>query len=224
MNQKHIGLIFGPNGVGKGTLATKLAGNFEYIHLNMGNLIREWIKYERHAELQELLDAGELIADEYIKEILDYEYPRMALNRKFKNIVFEGMPRRISQVEILKKFCEYHDYSIRWIIVLDAPLDVILERVSQRVIAPDGNVYHLTYNPPPARYTPSELQTRPDDRPDVVRRRYEEYVSNSLACVSDPFFDGVELLRIDGTKGIEEVYQQAQVFLQKMIAVDDVIH
>ncbi len=213
MTKKSIGLLFGPNGVGKGTLGRRLSKQFGYMHITTGELIRDWIREEKHPELKEIINAGHLLPDELMKEILDYEYPRLKLNSSRKDIIFDGFPRKKSQIRLFDKFCYYHDYDLKWIVVLEAPLEIILERLTGRVLAPDGNVYHLTHNPPPDHFTQEQLKQRLDDRPEVVERRYQEYIGKTKECLSDEYFQGIPTITIDATKSIDEVSKEADRFV-----------
>jgi len=211
---KQIGLIFGPNGVGKGTLANHIEEQFNYIHINMGNLIREWIVETNNHTYQHIIDNGEMVEDTIVKQILSNKFKE--LSHSSSPVIMEGIPRRHSQVAILKEISETYKFQISYIIVLNAPLKEILHRVEHRVMAPDGNVYHLELNPPPAHFSPDQLVKRLDDRPEIVTKRYENYMVNTLECLSDTFFKDVPTLNIDGTQSIPAVYAQAEEFLQTL--------
>jgi adenylate kinase len=216
VSTKQIGLIFGPNGVGKGTLAKHLAETCHLTHINMGNLIREWIHTTESHHMQSLIDEGEMVPDPIVEQILNNRFEEIEKkhHKETVQIVMEGIPRKRDQVSILKNICQKYGYDITWIIVLNAPLDNLLERVKDRVMAPDGNVYHLTLNPPPAHFKKEDLVKRLDDRPHIVKKRYENYVINTLESLSDSFFATVPLFNIDSTQSIAQVFIQAESFLQ----------
>jgi adenylate kinase len=209
VTKKSIGFIFGPNGVGKGTLADLVSEKFQYYHYNMGAVVREYADMRGHEDIKKLVDNGILVDDEFIHDTLLDKIEHL----RYQNIVFDGVPRRNVQVSFMQEICDKHGFSPEWVIVLHAPMDVIMERLTERVMAPDGKVYHLRYNPPPAHYKPEELVTRPDDRPEVVQKRYEDYVTLSLECLSHPFFLDIPTFTIDATKSISEVCHQAELFL-----------
>lgn len=212
MRKKSIGFIFGPNGVGKGTLAETISEKFEYYHYNMGEVVREFADKKGNEEIKQLVDNGILVDDDFIHSSLAEKIKEL----RYDNIVFDGVPRKFSQVHFIQELCEYHGYSPEWVIVLNAPVEVILERLSQRVMGPDGKVYHLTYNPPPAHFTPDQLHTRPDDRAEVVQKRYEDYVTLTLECLSHPFFLDIPTLNIDATQSITKVCEKATDFIAEI--------
>lgn len=214
--KNKMGFVFGPNGVGKGTLAQGLSESLGYKALNMGNMIREWIDMNKRYDLMKIMDEGDFIDDSIVEESLKAKFIQLKEQNQLGNLIMDGVPRRHSQVKILKDICEKYNYLPEWIIVLSAPLEEILGRVRQRVVAPDGNVYHLVLNPPPAHFQASELHPRPDDRPEVVKKRYEYFIKDTFECLSDPFFANTKVLSIDGTKSIHEVYEEAEGFLEEL--------
>lgn len=212
--KKKIGIIFGPNGAGKGTLAERLCIEYDYAYLNMGQTIREWINkdLEKNRHLRKEINNGNLIDDTVVEEALREKFESIHKS-KHKDMVFDGLPRRRTQVAFIKDLCEKYDYSIEWIIVLSISLEEVLERVSQRVVAPDGTVYHYKFNPPPAEIDPKTLKHRKDDRPAIVKKRYNELMINSLDCLSHPFFKDVKVANIDASESIEQVFDEACAFL-----------
>lgn len=88
---------------------------------------------------------------------------------------FIGFPRTVNQAENLQKV-----QSIDLAVNLCVPFDVIINRVKGRwVHLPSGRVYNNEFNAPkvPGKddLTGENLIQREDDKPDVVRKRLEEY-------------------------------------------------
>jgi adenylate kinase len=209
VTKKSIGFIFGPNGVGKGTLADVISEKFQYVHYSMGVVVRDYALERGHEQVKELVNNGILVDDEIIREALHEKVDHL----RYDNIVFDGVPRKLSQVEFMQEICEKHNFSAEWVIVLSAPLDVLIERLSERVMGPDGKVYHLRYSPPPAHIKPEELTTRPDDRPEVIKKRYEDYMALTLECLSHPFFLEIPTISINATQSIERVCDEGVQFV-----------
>lgn len=216
MSKKHsIGIVFGPNGAGKGTLAEKLSQELGFGYLNMGNAIRDWL--HNHADTPEgikvrnMINEGDLVGDDLVSNILLHKFANAANQ---KNFIFDGFPRRNSQMDILKKICEHNNFEVKWIIMLNISLELVLERVSNRIMTPDGHVYHTIYNPPPANIPKSKLKSRKDDRPHVVEKRYKEYMINTLECLSNPYLKDALICNIDASGSIEEVRTEALTFIK----------
>lgn len=210
------GLIFGPNGVGKGTLAYHLAQEYGLSQINMGNILREWVVKNNLKDLQIKIDEGDFVEDNTVDLTLHMHFEHEKSSNTLRNIIVEGIPRKRSQVEFFSATLREFDFECNWVIVLNAPLEEIIERVSQRVTAPDGTVYHLKYNPPPKDIPREKLMIRPDDRPDIVKKRYESFMVDTIECLSDPFFADIPTVSIDGLQTIDKVFQDATDFINKL--------
>lgn len=211
--KKYIGFIFGPNGAGKGTLAKKLIEKKGYIHINNGEIIREWAAKNNRKDLLKLIDEGEFIDDLLVEKILTLKFNEIGHNHK---LLIEGFPRKSYQVKILKKLSQKYNFVPAWIIILHAPLEVLIDRLKYRVIAPDGLVYNLAFDPPPMHFKMSKLQTRSDDKPEIVRKRYEYYIVHSLECISDDYFLDSKIKTINATQTITEVFKEAIEFVNEV--------
>lgn len=211
--QKYIGFIFGPNGSGKGTLAKKLAEENDYTYISNGRVIRDWAEANNRKDLLEMIDEGEFIDDKTVSHILEEKFKTISHNQK---LLIEGVPRKASQVSFIAELSKKYNFKPLWVIVLHAPLEVLIDRVKDRVFAPDGHVYHMTLNPPPKKYKLSELYTRLDDRPEIVRKRFEYYITHTLECVSDEYFLNAQIKTIDATKPISDVFEEGRHFIKEV--------
>lgn len=211
--KKYISFVFGPNVSGKGTLTKNICDKHGYVHLNNGRVIRDWVKRNNRTDLEEKINNGEMVDDEILKIALTDFFE--ANNHNYK-IISDGAPRIYEQVELIVEMAKKYGYEPYWIIVLTAPLNVLLERVKYRVLAPDGEVYHMTLNPPPQKYRLSELTTRMDDRPEVVTKRYYHFMRKTVACLTHPEFSTLPLRFIDATLSIPDVFTEGDDFVQSI--------
>lgn len=90
-------------------------------------------------------------------------------------------------------------------VVLGADFDSLVDRVSGRRFDPKTSAtYHMTHNPPPAGVVADRCVIRPDDRPEVMRRRLATYDA-TIAGVIRQFHD-VEIVQCDSRAGIYDVF------------------
>ncbi len=213
-----MAFVFGPNGSGKGTLCQNIESQIKFLHVNLGNLVRDYISRNNRTDLAETINKGNFINDQIVSDIIfAHEAIQDIEFSPYKGILFEGFPRQVSQMEILKKLIKYKKIQPLFYIELLIDLETIINRIKYRVIAPDGKTYNLMYNPPPKDIPEQLLQKRQDDNLYVAQQRYEKYQNLTKPCLSDTFFTKLPKLIIDARQSIEDIQRQALEFIQKII-------
>lgn len=197
-------VISGPPAGGKGTQCEWLVRAFNVVHLSTGDMLRSAIQNNSPLglEAREYMLAGELVPDELIIGlILDrLEKPDCQL----RGWLLDGFPRTRTQALAMMDKGIVPDAML----VLDVPDEVVVERISGRVLDPDtGNTYHLSYNPPPTEEIAGRCIVRSDDTEETVRVRLKNYHDNCTE-VMDTFASASEVIRAIGTSAIEEIAEQ----------------
>jgi len=174
-------IILGPQGVGKGTQAAKLAKNLNLIHLSTGDLLREEIKSgsELGKKVQSIVTAGNFVDDNTMIEVVE---KKIAAHPSANGFVFDGFPRNHKQAEALDALLERLGYPILGVFVLDAPEEELLKRLIKR----------------------AEEQGREDDTPEVIQNRLRIYQQKTRPII-DYYFAQNKVLIIDGNRPIEPI-------------------
>ena len=204
-------VLFGPPGVGKGTQAELLAARFKLPHVSTGDLFRDHLK--RQTPLGQLakgyMDRGELVPDEVTVGMLRerIEQPDAA-----NGALLDGFPRSAAQAEALAKLLAEKGESLHVVLLISAPTDVLLERLSnRRTCGQCGAVYNLATNLPQqdgmCDRCGGAVMQRDDDRPEVQKKRIDVYLQQTLPLVEYYRERGL-LTEIDGSKPIQVVHQQ----------------
>ena len=174
-------IIFGPPGSGKGTYASLLKNRLGIPHISTGDLVREEIRNgtDLGSEIKKYSDAGQLVPDEVITEILK---KRLLLDIS-KGFILEGYPRSIEQARQLESITK-----IDVVINLNVPDRVIVERLSTRIQCKScGAIYNeRTLRPKTAGKCDrcgGELFKRADDQPDVILERLRIYKETSAPVI-----------------------------------------
>lgn len=207
-----IGLIFGPNGAGKGTLANGLCDKLfpHYIHLNSGKLIRDWARFNGNFDLINKIDRGEFVSNEIVHKAWDSEF----MKYKNKNLIIEGFPRKYSQNYIFQNLIVKYKYNVTWIINLYLPEIEIIKRLKNRLQDLEtGNPYHIEYNPPPQDL---KVKRRKDDTAPIVKKRFEYFIRKTIETLSYSKFLDVPIITIDARKSIDEVLSISYNFIKKV--------
>ncbi|MEL7087959.1 MAG: nucleoside monophosphate kinase [Planctomycetota bacterium] len=202
----HKYVIMGPQGSGKGTQAKLLKKELDLSHFSVGDIFRWHVQSHTKlaARIKRLIDAGNLVPDEIVEEIIKRRLSEHDWNYGF---VLDGFPRNVEQAGF---FLE--SYDIDAVIYIDVPESVTIERaLARRVCRRCKLDYNLIFHRPEKEDTcdvcGGELIKRADDNEEALRKRLDAFAEKTLPALD--LFDAKELvLRIDGTQDRESVYQE----------------
>ncbi len=201
-------VMMGPPGAGKGTQAKYISERFVIPHISTGDMLREEMSAQSDLgkKVEEVIKSGKLVDDSLMIEIVKVRLSRPDVEKGF---VLDGYPRTLSQAESLDKLLRHLGKDVEYALYVEVPKDVIIERLSSRRVCPKcGHIYNLISNPPKAEgicdvcHVP--LVTREDDKPDVVKRRYDVYYEMTFPVI-EYYRKRNVLFTIDGTLAVEKV-------------------
>jgi adenylate kinase len=182
-------LLFGPPGVGKGTHSRRLASDLGVPYVATGDMFREAAKLGLDAglEIAACLARGELVPDRLAIEMAAERLDREDAQRGF---LLDGFPRTVLQAEALERMTARTrplGPSDR-LLVLEAPVEVLVERISGRLTCKWCQASFNRSSRPPR--TPGvcdacagPLVQRGDDAASVVLTRLEEYEEKTAPVI-----------------------------------------
>jgi adenylate kinase len=196
-------VLLGPQGAGKGTQAQRISRETGAKHISTGDLVRAEIKSgsELGQTIKEYNDRGDLVPDEIIIQMM-----RPYLDEA-DSWILDGFPRNQSQAEALDEMLKEIDAELEAAVALEAPDDLLVERLSgRRTSESTGNIYHAEYDPPPedSEEDPGPFIQRKDDREDAIRHRLKIY-HEQTEPLKDYYADRGILVQVDATQPISEV-------------------
>jgi len=202
-------LIFGPPGAGKGTQAPRLATRLGIPHISTGDMLRAHVKggTPLGVEAKGYMDAGDLVPDDLVVRMLG---ERIEEDDAQSGFLLDGFPRTLPQAVALDAMLAERDRPLDCVIVLDVGEEEVVRRISGRLVAQNGRIYHELYDPPATPGVDDEeglpLVRRADDEPDVVRNRYRNvYLAQTLPVREHYQSIGVREVQIDGMGTTDEV-------------------
>jgi adenylate kinase len=197
-------LVFiGPPGAGKGTQAKVVCVKWGIVQISTGDMLRAAKTDGRlPADLVAQMAAGALVPDDVVIRLIDERTRAADCERGF---LLDGFPRTVPQAEALGATLASRGLKLDHVLALEVPADLLIERaVYRRTDKRTGQIYHLKYSPPPPG---ADLETRADDREEVVRKRVETYEAMTAELL--PYYEGLGILRrIDGVGGVGEVTER----------------
>ncbi len=212
-------ILLGPPGGGKGTQAKRIVEKYGIPHIATGDILRDAVAKgtELGKKAKEYMDRGELVPDEIVIGIVKERLKQPDCEKGF---LLDGFPRTIKQAEALDEMLKELGKKIDAVIYIDVPEEEVVKRIAYRRVCRNcGAVYNLIYSPPKednkCDKCGGELYQRDDDREEVVRQRFKVYMENTAPLIEYYERRGI-LYRVDGTKSIDEVWQQIDGILQKL--------
>jgi adenylate kinase len=200
-------IILGPQGSGKGTQANLLAKKLNLFYFDMGKFLREEAK--NNSTLDEIVNKKGGFVPEDMSTPLALKYIEERVPER-DNIIFDGVPRSKKQNNILEEWLREKAKKIDWVILLEVPEGVSIDRLSaRRMCKKCGNIYNLITEAPPTPDKCScggELYQREDDYPEAIKKRLSWYRELTEPLLKDYESRGI-LIRVNGEKPVEEIFK-----------------
>lgn len=183
-------ILFGPPGAGKGTQAKKISSHYSIPHLSTGNIFRYNIKNQTELgkKVKSILDAGELVPDETVVDLVVDELQ----NDKYNNgYILDGFPRTIPQAKALDKHLASQDDSIDLFMTLSVPQEELINRILSRG------------------------EGRSDDTPEKIKTRLNVYFDETEPVLN--YYKRQDIVEeVNGMGTIDEIFQRIQSVLDKI--------
>ena len=201
-------VLLGAPGSGKGTQAEHLHRELGLTHVASGDLFRHHHNQKTELGLKagEFMNRGELVPDEVTIAML---HERIGQPDTTKGILLDGFPRTMPQARALDDMMKGLGRRVDAVIYVEVPDDVLVERLSGRLICRECQVpFHKTANPfrtcPFGRCNGEHLYQRADDNPETVRARLVTYHRQTAPLV-DHYRDANLLVTVRGDGPLDEV-------------------
>ena len=186
--------VLGSPGSGKGTVCSRVAEEFGYVHLSGGELLRqERAKAESPYKdrIDEYLGQGLFVPPDIICSLME----TVVENSKSNKFIFDAFPIHMHNLETWNKRELSKKMKPSFVVFLDCPQEVCEKRILDRGTSGSG---------------------RDDDVADKLANRFKKYKEESFPVVK--YFEAQKLLRkVDASKSSDEVYQEVRRFFQPSV-------
>lgn len=204
--EKKVNLVLlGGPGAGKGTQAEKLVEDWELNHLATGDILRAEVEKESNLglEAKEYMDKGDLVPDDLVVDMVEKRLDEP------KGYLFDGFPRTVEQADALSEVVE-----LDLVLYIKIDSEEAVRRLSARRVCSDcGRIYNKNFKKPEQEGVcdecGGELYRRDDDRPEVIRDRFETFLDETAPLI-DYYADKGLLVEIDGEQDPDKVYEEVK--------------
>jgi adenylate kinase len=200
-------ILLGPPGSGKGTQGETLQTDLELPYYATGDILRAAVREGTVIgnQAKEYMDRGDFVPDEVMVGVIA---DRIAQPEAADGFILDGFPRTIAQAEALDAKMAELGRELTAVILIEVSEEEIVRRLSGRRTCPNGHVFHVEFDPPSkdgvCDVCGEPLQTREDDKPEVVRHRLGQYEEKTKPLIDDYEQRGL-LERVDGEQQPDEV-------------------
>jgi len=202
-------VLFGPPGAGKGTQASIIVEITGKPQVSTGDMLRDAVARGTNlgAKAQNFMSQGLLVPDEIIIGLIE---ERLKSSDASDGVLFDGFPRTIPQAEALADIT-----NVSAVISIEVPDEDIIERIVGRRMDPQtGEIFHITFRPPPSEISHRLIQ-RKDDTEETVRQRLSSYHKQTKP-LGDWYQNLGLLIPVDGTGQIEEVRKSVAIAVSEL--------
>lgn len=206
---KELNIIFlGAPGSGKGTRASAMSEILNIPQVATGDIFRENLKNgtELGNKAKAYMDKGELVPDELTASMVK---DRLQKDDCKKGFILDGFPRTLPQADLLEKMLKEMNRSITNVIYIDVSEDLILERLTGRMICTKCQTpYHVKYNPPAKANVCDKcgapLYVRDDDNPETIKKRLAVFEKTTKPLV-DFYKNQGKLFTLSGDADVSNI-------------------
>jgi adenylate kinase len=180
-------ILLGPPGAGKGTQAQRLAAKHGLVQLSTGDMLRAAVRAGTPVGLRakDIMARGELAPDDLVVAIVSARIDEADARNGF---ILDGFPRTVPQARALDRMLGEKGLKLDAVIDLKVDEDILLERIEKRIAETRARGENL----------------RPDDHPDVLRRRLLAYRDQTAPLVAYYRLQSV-VRQVDGMAEVPEV-------------------
>jgi len=212
--------FIGKGNCGKGTQAKILADKYNLKMISTGSLLREWaLKGDDNfwaKKINEDIDKGVIVPT----ALVFYLWFSKLLNFDIhQGVVFEGSPRMPIEGQAMDEIFNWMENNHFFVFHLNIPDEESLHRSSVRRYCPKCHqTYSLDIDPDitHCKDDNTELIIRDDDRPEVIKKRIEEFNEHVVPTIEFLRSKGV-LYDINGVGSIEEIAKKINQIVEDKI-------
>lgn len=219
MKSLYIGFI-GKGNCGKGTQAKILADKYNLKMISTGSMLRDWVLKEPDnffaKKLNEDIDNGILVPSAVVFYLW---FTKLMALEPNQGIVFEGSPRMLIEAQAMEEIFKWMGNNNFLVFNLNIPDEESYNRSMNRRYCPKCHkTYSLAFDPgiSNCKDDNTELIVRDDDKPEVIKRRIDDFNEFVIPTIEFLKSKGV-LYGINGVGPVDTIAENIDKIIQEKI-------
>lgn len=216
-------VLIGQPGSGKGTQGRLLASYFGFTYLATGDLVRKASYSEKQTELNRVIreryHAGIPQPDEVINELL-WQTLKEQESEIAKGLISDMYPLSMGQIKGLEKLIQDFGFGEPQVFFFNVSQEETIRRLGMRKFCPKDNRSVMPDSEEAKTNICSVcggvLIVRNDDTPEVVTRRYQEYMRR-FEPMLQYFKNAGWLHMVNAERGVEEIQEEVRKTVEASI-------
>lgn len=186
-------LLLGPQGSGKGTQAKRISAEYGIPHIATGDMLRAAMEQgtELGRRVKPIVDAGELVPDELIVELIR---ERLGQDDARAGFILDGFPRTMPQALALDEMLREIGRQLTVVFALHVSEEVCIQRLLKRAVE----------------------EGRSDDTPDAIRLRLRRYYEETEPLIEHYRASTGRVVGIHADRSPDEVFAEIQAALEQV--------
>lgn len=212
-------ILIAPPAAGKGTMADMLSEKYGYVHISVGQLLRDIDpKTELGKKVRELQKNRELVNNDIVFDSLVERLNKDDV--KNNGFILDGFPRTLEQAEILDKLSAKLGFVINKIVYLKVSYEIALKRTLGRYTCSKCKTVYNTntgFNNPVddknCRLCGASLERRNDDNEESLKKGFDKFNNEVLPLIN--YYKSIkEVIEVSADKSAAATFEELEKKLE----------
>lgn len=208
-----------------GTIASQLVQLLGIPQLSTGDMLRDAVLSgtEEGKLAKDVMRSGGLVSNDIVMKIIRKRIKQDDCKLGF---ILDGFPRTFEQAQMLDVLLSSQAMAVSRVVSLQVPDDILEERICGRWVHKEsGRSYHVKFKPPKSMKiqgkfmlddeTGESLVQRPDDTPEALATRLENY-HNATLPILDYYENRGFVININANQPPSQVFEDTKNKLRRV--------